>query len=93
KVSVEITQPQYQGTITPQKYTLGKTNITGSYTGDVTRAELRVNGKYINSGGEFTNGSFSYYVGNYIHKNDDNAELIAYAPNGEKLDEETIEIN
>ncbi|WP_275400796.1 immunoglobulin-like domain-containing protein [Enterococcus faecium] len=91
KVSVEITQPQYQGSIKLNKYTPGNSYITGTYTGDVTRAELKVNDTFINTGGTFRNGSFNYYVGGHIHK-DDHAKLAAYAPNGKKLDEKTIEI-
>ncbi|EGP4874477.1 DUF5011 domain-containing protein, partial [Enterococcus faecium] len=70
QVPVKITQPEYQGTITPDEYTVGDQFITGTYTGDVETATVFINDTPIKSGGEFKNGNFKYYVGKQIKKND-----------------------
>ncbi|EGP4887196.1 TPA: immunoglobulin-like domain-containing protein [Enterococcus faecium] len=90
-VPVDFTKA-YIGTITLDKYKLGTTVLTGTYTGDVKSAELVVNGTPVVPGGTFKDGKFNFYVGNKIKKGDTD-KLIAFAPNGEKLDEKTIEIN
>ncbi|HIB1900931.1 TPA: immunoglobulin-like domain-containing protein, partial [Enterococcus faecium] len=71
KVTVKIIQPQYQGTITPDDYTIGDSVITGTYTGDVRKAHLFINGRPSKWGGTFENGRFEFYVGNLIKKDDD----------------------
>lgn len=90
-VPVDFTKA-YIGTITLDEYKLGTTVLTGTYTGDVKSAELVVNGTPVVPGGTFKDGKFNFYVGNKIKKGDTD-KLIAFAPNGEKLDEKTIEIN
>ncbi len=69
QVPVKITQPDTK----EQSHQMSIHRVifvTGTYTGDVTRAELRVNDTFINTGGIFIDGSFEYYVGGYIHKGD-----------------------
>ncbi|EUJ31339.1 cell wall anchor domain-containing protein [Listeria floridensis FSL S10-1187] len=90
-VPVQVSEKQVSGTITPDVYNPGNKNTTGKYTGEVTKASLYVNGKYISTGGTFANGNFSYYVGNKI-KAQDSAYLIAKDKSGKELDRKNVEI-
>ncbi|HFR3101216.1 TPA: immunoglobulin-like domain-containing protein, partial [Enterococcus faecalis] len=58
------------GTITPAPYKLGTANLTGSYTGDVVKGRLYVNGTAVATGGTFSNGQFTFYVVGRFTKND-----------------------
>nr|WP_206537386.1 immunoglobulin-like domain-containing protein [Listeria grandensis] len=50
-----------EGTLTPVEMTIpGDNNVTGTYTGDITKIELTVNGK-IYKGGTVANGTFKFY--------------------------------
>ncbi|MBC6167638.1 hypothetical protein HCA15_13365 [Listeria booriae] len=89
--NISIKAPETKGTITPSLYTVGETNVTGSFTGDVVQAKLYVNGNYVSAGGTFTNGKFTYYVGNKI-KQGDTAYLVAVDKNGKELDRKNISI-
>ncbi|MGJ8730609.1 immunoglobulin-like domain-containing protein [Listeria aquatica] len=64
------------GTINPSATFDGDTQITGSYTGDVKQVDLYINGQYINSGGTFKDGNFSYYAGSL--KENQKVTLVAY---------------
>ncbi|MBC2069389.1 immunoglobulin-like domain-containing protein, partial [Listeria booriae] len=81
-----------QGTITPNTYTVGETNIVGKYTGDVTRAHLFVNGVEISNGGSFANGNFTYFVRTGAIKAGDNVVLRAVDKNGNQLDEQKVNV-
>ncbi|WP_267626925.1 immunoglobulin-like domain-containing protein, partial [Enterococcus faecium] len=82
QVSVKITQPEYQGTITPDEYTVGDQFITGTYTGDVKKAHIFINGTPGSWGGSFdNNGRFKFYVGRSDIKKDDRVTLDACAAN------------
>lgn len=91
-VKVSFANPSYSGSISPNSYTLGNVELTGSYQGDVKQARLYVNNNLISIGGDFQNGSFTYFVGNSIKKGD-TAYLIAYDPDGKELDRKTILVN
>ncbi|MBC2370374.1 DUF5011 domain-containing protein, partial [Listeria booriae] len=79
------------GTISPETYTAGNTVITGTYTGDVVRARLTIDGKVISWGGTFSGNNFSYYVGNVI-KPGSTVVLTAFDANNIQLDVKTIVI-
>ncbi|MDN3185229.1 Ig-like domain-containing protein [Enterococcus faecalis] len=66
------------GEVSEAKYTIGETQITGTYTGDVKKARLKVNGKVISWGGSFVNGTFTYYTGSGLIKAGDVVTLDAY---------------
>ncbi|WP_439443090.1 immunoglobulin-like domain-containing protein [Listeria aquatica] len=90
---VQIKAPDTKGTITPVEYTMGDANITGTYTGDVTYAKLKVNGEYVgNPGGSFENGQFEFYAKNKF-KATDNVVIEAYDKFGKLLDSKTVQIN
>ncbi|MEO1768406.1 immunoglobulin-like domain-containing protein [Candidatus Enterococcus ferrettii] len=91
-VKVPFANASYTGSISPNSYTVGSAELTGSYLGDVQQARLYVNGGLVSIGGNFKSGSFTYYVGSSIKKGD-TAYLIAYAPDGKELDRKTILVN
>ncbi|EUJ16504.1 lipoprotein, partial [Listeria grandensis FSL F6-0971] len=84
-----------QGTITPADYRVEDTNITGTYTGDVTSARLIVNGNIVTpAGGDFNqNGTFRFFVRAGTIRAGDSVELVALdAPNGRELDRKPVRI-
>lgn len=81
-----------QGTITPNAYRVGTSNITGAYTGDVARANLLVNGVSISWGGSFANGTFSYFVNSSLIKATDTVVLVAVDSSGKELDRKTVRV-
>ncbi|MBC2370197.1 DUF5011 domain-containing protein, partial [Listeria booriae] len=89
---VQIEAANAEGTITPAEYTMGDASITGTYTGDVTYAKLKVNGKYVgNAGGTFENGEFEFYAKNKF-KVTDEVMIEAYSSNYQLLDSEKVNV-
>ncbi|MBC2057645.1 hypothetical protein HCJ57_14050 [Listeria booriae] len=78
--------------LNPADYTVGQTNITGTYTGDVARAQLYVNGQYISTGGTFADGKFTYYVQAGLIKETDIVELVALDTNGNVVDRKPVNV-
>lgn len=78
RTTVELTR-DLAGTITPDQYRVGKTMITGTFTGDVNFARLVINGTASNAwGGTFNaDGTFSFYVANLGIKAGDKVEIQA----------------
>lgn len=72
--------------MTPKVYKVGDTNITGTYTGDVAKARILINGKEQAWGGSFSGGTFSYYIGANKIKAGDNVTISAYDSNVKDLD-------
>ncbi|MSD83866.1 hypothetical protein GKC32_06195 [Lactobacillus curvatus] len=92
-VPVVIDQtPDTKGTIIPNDYTVGNTNITGSYTGDVAKARVTVNGVTQSLGGSFANGQFSYYIGAGKIKVGDTVTITAYDKDSKVLDTKTVTV-
>ncbi|EUJ30955.1 cell wall anchor domain-containing protein [Listeria floridensis FSL S10-1187] len=89
KISVSATS----GSISPAAYNVGENTIRGSYTGNVAKMRLLVNGKSISWGGTLSNGSFSYYVKPGTIKAGDNVTLEAYDQNDKKLDSKRVQVN
>jgi hypothetical protein len=86
-----------QGSITPDTYTLGTSNITGKFTGDVNFARLFVNGQHVSWGGTFNpDGTFSYFVNPSLIKSGDTVRIQGLhrdaAGNTEILDDKTVQI-
>ncbi|WP_157456738.1 immunoglobulin-like domain-containing protein [Carnobacterium maltaromaticum] len=82
------------GAITPAKYTVGDTNITGTYTGDVKKAQLIVNDKAAGWGGTFTTGgTFTYYAAGAKIKAGDKVVLVGYDANDKELDRKTVTVD
>lgn len=80
------------GTITANTYTSGGTTITGTYTGDVTKARLTVNGKVVSWGGSFANNRFSYFVGAGKIKAGDVVKIAGFSNKDKLLDEKTVTV-
>ena len=59
-------------------YKLGDSTITGTYTGDIHKGKLVVNGEVISWGGTYKDGKFSYYVNSQIIKAGDQATIQGY---------------
>ncbi|MDT1957211.1 hypothetical protein MX629_02095 [Carnobacterium divergens] len=83
---VKLNNATVAGSISPAEYSIGDTEITGSYTGDVAKARITINGKVQSWGGSFTNGHFSYYVGTGKIKAGDKVTITAYDKNDKVLD-------
>ncbi|MBC1406038.1 hypothetical protein HB769_14500 [Listeria welshimeri] len=70
---------------------MGSSEITGTYTGDVSYAELYVNGSYVSRGGSFANGYFTYWIDkNLVKSVTTPMSLIAYDKNGKVLNNPII---
>ncbi|MGL9730728.1 immunoglobulin-like domain-containing protein [Enterococcus sp. DIV0756] len=91
-VKVNFASSSYNGSISPNTYTVGAVEITGIYVGDVKQARLYVNNGLVSIGGSFKNGTFNYYVGDAIKKGD-SVYLVAYGPDGKELDRKTVQVN
>ncbi|EPN9404754.1 BspA family leucine-rich repeat surface protein [Enterococcus hirae] len=59
-------------------YKLGDSTITGTYTGDIHKGKLVVNGEVVSWGGTYRDGKFSYYVNSQIIKAGDQATIQGY---------------
>lgn len=91
KVTV-IAAPAAAGTITPNKFTVGQTQITGTYTGDVKKARLYVNDQLVSQGGTFSNGTFTYYVGQNAISKGSNVRLVAFSAEDKELDSKVVQV-
>ncbi|EMF0201640.1 BspA family leucine-rich repeat surface protein [Enterococcus hirae] len=59
-------------------YQLGDSTITGTYTGDIHKGKLVVNGEVVSWGGTYKDGKFSYYVNSQVIKAGDQATIQGY---------------
>lgn len=91
KVTI-LAAPEAKGTITPNKFTVGAVEITGTYTGDVKKAKLYVNDKLISQGGTFKNGTFTYYVGQNVISKSSNVRLVAFSAEDKELDSKVVQV-
>ncbi|EOH75653.1 immunoglobulin-like domain-containing protein [Enterococcus malodoratus] len=91
KVNI-VAAPEEKGTITPNKFTVGNVEITGTYTGDVKKAKLYVNNNLISQGGTFKNGTFTYYVGQNVIAKGSNVRLVAFGSEDNELDSKTVQV-
>ncbi|HHJ5066615.1 TPA: immunoglobulin-like domain-containing protein [Enterococcus hirae] len=60
------------------EYQLGDSTITGTYTGDIHKGKLVVNGEVVSWGGTYKDGKFSYYVNSQVIKAGDQATIQGY---------------
>ncbi|HGF7568257.1 TPA: immunoglobulin-like domain-containing protein [Enterococcus hirae] len=59
-------------------YQLGDSTITGTYTGDIHKGKLVVNGEVVSWGETYKDGKFSYYVNSQVIKAGDQATIQGY---------------
>ncbi|WP_165005483.1 immunoglobulin-like domain-containing protein [Enterococcus sp. ZJ1668] len=86
-----VTFAETMGTLQLNEYKMSTLNITGTYTGDVAKATLYVNGTKVITGGTFEDGGFSFYAYRRFTK-EDNVELAGLDKNGKELDRHTLRI-
>ncbi|MBC1435553.1 hypothetical protein HB848_09390, partial [Listeria rocourtiae] len=80
------------GKITPATYNLASDrNITGTYTEDVTKVTVTVDGK-VYKGGTVANGAFTFYAFDKIKNATDVVTVQAYDQSGKLLDTKTLKI-
>ncbi|MCO5432948.1 BspA family leucine-rich repeat surface protein [Enterococcus faecalis] len=80
--TVNIEPKVVEGTLSDVQHTVGSSTITGTYTGDMSKARLVVNGNIISAGGTFKEGNFSYYVAPNQVKETDTVHLQGYDKEG-----------
>ena len=73
-------------------YKLGDSTITGTYTGDIHKGKLVVNGEVISWGGTYKDGKFSYYVGNLKVSEDDQVVLMGANNRGQQIPGSEIDV-
>lgn len=81
------------GTVTPDAYTFGTSRyVTGSYTGDVTKMELEVDGE-IFKGGTVADGKINFYAYGKIKANSQTVNILVYDKRGNLLDTKPVVLN
>ncbi|EOH1637389.1 BspA family leucine-rich repeat surface protein [Enterococcus faecalis] len=80
--TVNIEPKVVEGTLSDVQHTVGSSTITGTYTGEMSKARLVVNGHIISVGGTFKDGTFSYYVALNQVKEADTVQLQGYDKEG-----------
>ncbi|EKJ3581682.1 BspA family leucine-rich repeat surface protein, partial [Enterococcus faecalis] len=80
--TVNIEPKVAEGTLSNVQHTVGSSTITGTYTGEISKARLVVNGNIISVGGTFKDGTFSYYVAPNQVKETDTVQLQGYDKEG-----------
>ncbi|MBC1945401.1 hypothetical protein HCJ32_10525 [Listeria booriae] len=74
-------------------FKIGKDSyISATYTGDITKAELQVNGKALQRIG-VTNGTIKYYAKTNITNTTDEVKLVTYNSAGQRADSKIITIS
>nr|WP_312025932.1 immunoglobulin-like domain-containing protein [Listeria booriae] len=76
-----------------EAFKIGKDSyITATYTGDITKAELQVNGTALQRIG-VTNGTIKYYAKTNITNTADEVKLVTYNSAGQRADSKIITIS
>lgn len=82
-----------KGTITPDSFTIGGKNITGTFTGDVKSVKVTVGGTPYSGGGTIgTDGTFKFYVLGKVMTAGDVIEIQALDKAGKVLDTKTTTV-
>ncbi|MBC2025320.1 immunoglobulin-like domain-containing protein, partial [Listeria booriae] len=81
-----------RGTVTPSAYKIGtNTYVDGTYTGDVAKVALEVNG-VLSASIPATGNTIHYYAGSLITNKTDVVNVIVYDATGKQLDKKPVEI-
>ncbi|EGO8717409.1 BspA family leucine-rich repeat surface protein [Enterococcus faecalis] len=80
--TVNVEPKVAEGTLSDVQHTVGSSTITGTYTGEMSKARLVVNGNIISVGGTVKDGTFSYYVAPNQVKETDTVQLQGYDKEG-----------
>ncbi|MBC1373254.1 hypothetical protein HB847_12825 [Listeria booriae] len=80
------------GTVTPSAYKIGtNTYVDGTYTGDVAKVALEING-VLNAPIPATGNTIHYYAGSLIASKTDVVNVIVYDAAGKQLDKKQVTI-
>ncbi|MBC1335588.1 DUF5011 domain-containing protein [Listeria booriae] len=86
------TAPVTKGTVTPVAYKIGtNTYVDGTYTGDVAKVAIEVNGT-LQGGIPATNGVIHYYAATFIKSASDVVKVNVYDASGKLLDSKPVSI-
>ncbi|MBA3926751.1 immunoglobulin-like domain-containing protein [Listeria rustica] len=91
-ITITVKAAATQGTVTTNDFTINKDSyITGTYTGDVSKMSVIVNGKKLTTVN--TSGSpFKYYAGRNVTGVNDVVEVVVYDATGKELDRSTVTV-
>ncbi|MBC2103457.1 immunoglobulin-like domain-containing protein [Listeria booriae] len=78
--------------ISTANYTVGATNITGTFAGDIRKLAVSVNGTKYYGGSLTTNGTYKFYVLDKKIKATDTVIVYGYDANGGLLSQKTVTI-
>ncbi|MBC2371290.1 hypothetical protein HBP98_04625 [Listeria booriae] len=78
--------------ISTANYTIGATNITGTFAGDIRKLAVSVNGTKYYGGSLTTNGTYKFYVLDKKIKATDTAIVYGYDANNGLLSQKTVTI-
>ncbi|MBC6298728.1 immunoglobulin-like domain-containing protein [Listeria booriae] len=78
--------------ISTANYTIGATNITGTFAGDIRKLAVSINGTKYYGGSLTTNGTYKFYVLDKKIKATDTVIVYGYDANGGLLSQKTVTI-
>lgn len=92
KRKVNVVAAATKGTITPDAFDVKtKTSVTGTYTGDVKKVNLIVDGT-VYTGGSASEGKVSFYAWNKITSNSKVVVLVGLDASGKELDRKAVSL-
>lgn len=91
--TVQVKSNIGSGTVTPDAYTVGTSKyVTGTYTGDVVKMELDVDGT-IYKGGTVADGKINFYAHGKIKADSKSVNVLVYDAKGNQLDKKPVMLN
>ncbi|MBC1230816.1 hypothetical protein HB816_10190 [Listeria booriae] len=91
--SKKVTIATASAEISTANYTVGATNITGTFAGDIRKLAVSVNGTKYYGGSLTTNGTYKFYALDKKIKATDTVIVYGYDANNGLLSEKTVIIN
>ncbi|EUJ44757.1 immunoglobulin-like domain-containing protein [Listeria riparia] len=93
KVAVQKAADNTSGTITANDFAIGDGDnyVRGTFTGDVAKVSMIVNGKE-GTRISVSGGNYQYYAGSKISSVNDAVTVVAYDVNGKELDRKTVNV-
>ncbi|MBC1371439.1 hypothetical protein HB847_03585 [Listeria booriae] len=90
--SKQVTIATASSEITTANYTVGATNITGTFAGDIRKLAISINGTKYYGGSLGTDGTYKFYVLDKKIKATDTVIVYGYDANGGLLSQQTVTI-
>ncbi|MBC1358215.1 immunoglobulin-like domain-containing protein [Listeria booriae] len=90
--SKKVTIATASAEISTANYTVGATNITGTFAGDIRKLAVSINGTKYYGGSLTTNGTYKFYVLDKKIKATDTVIVYGYDANGGLLSQQTVTI-